>query len=148
MGKKHMSEHEHQCALIEWAHIERARWPEIAYLFAVPNGAKLPYRRTKSGKRYSREAVWLKKEGLLPGVSDLVLPAARGIYHGAYIELKAGNNKPTDSQKDFILAMRNFGYAGVVLWGWVMASEFITNYMTLVSGMEHDPKYLALTKPK
>lgn len=148
MADGRLSEHQEQCALIQWAHTMRVRWPEIEYLFAIPNGAKLPYRKTRGGRRYSKEAVHLLEEGLLPGVSDLFLPAARSYYHGAWIELKAGNNKPTVSQSKFIYAMREFGYAAVVMWGWVAASEFITHYMNLKSGEDIHIKYESLKKPK
>lgn len=146
--KKYLTEHEEQCALVEWAHTRRAMWPELEYMYAVPNGAKLPYKKTRRGVRYSKEAIWLKREGLLPGVSDLVIPAARGVYHGLYIEMKAGNNKPTGTQIEFINAMRSFGYAAVVMWGWKAAAEFIEHYMSLKDGQEIDPKYLSISKPK
>jgi hypothetical protein len=113
----------------------------MEFVFAIPNGAKLPYKKTRGGKRYSKEAVWLLKEGLLAGVSDMFIPAARGIYHGLFIEMKANTNKPTEKQKWFINGIRPFGYAAVVTWGADQAIEATEAYMSLKSGESLTDKF-------
>jgi hypothetical protein len=90
----------------------------------------------------------LLAEGLLPGVSDLFLPWPSGAYAGAFIEMKAGNNKLSDKQEQFLLSMRDHGYAAVVVWGWIAAADFITSYMQLADNQSLDPKYNNLCKPK
>lgn len=82
-------EHDEQCNLIEWARRQSGLFLPLEWLYAVPNGAKLPYRKNEKGQRYSPEAMRLKREGLLPGVPDLFLPYPAQGYHGFYIEMKA-----------------------------------------------------------
>lgn len=84
-----INEHQLQSLVIQWARAQSGLYPALGWLHAVPNGAKLPFRKNpKTGKRYSPEAIKLKAEGLTPGISDLCLPwAARG-YFGAWFELK------------------------------------------------------------
>lgn len=62
--------------------------PELLF-YHVPNG----------GYRNPREARKLKDMGVRPGVADLafVLPDGRA----AFVELKAGNGRQTDTQKAF-----------------------------------------------
>ena len=43
-----MSEHSEQRVVIEWARLSGLHW-----LFAIPNGAKLPYIRDAKGRRFS-----------------------------------------------------------------------------------------------
>ena len=123
------SEHEAQSTVVEWCWWHRARHPELRWLFATVNGAKLPYRKTRSGGRYSREAVKLKQEGLNPGVSDLCLPVPRNEYCGLWIEMKVGNNKTTDDQREFIADMNALGYLAIVCYGSDNAIASIATYL-------------------
>lgn len=111
------SEHAEQVAVIEWARLNAGRWPELAWLYANPNGAALPKRQDRFGRWYTPQARKLLAEGMLPGVSDLFLPAARGGYHGLYVEMKYGKNTVTPEQRDFLDAMTAFGYQAVAAWG-------------------------------
>ena len=115
--------------VVEWAQNCKAQHAVLDLLYAVPNGAKLPYRRNKYGQRYSREAQYLLAEGLRPGVPDLCLPVARKGYHGMYIEMKWGSNVPTAEQKRTIDLLRNEGYYVVVCWGSESAIQEIENYL-------------------
>jgi hypothetical protein len=72
------TEHEHQAALFEWAALMESEYPDLKYLFAIPNG----------GLRHKAVAAKLKKEGVKPGVPDTFLPVPMGRYHGLFIELK------------------------------------------------------------
>lgn len=67
--------------------------------FHVPNG----------GSRNIIEATKLKKMGVRPGVSDIIIchPKKTQI---AFIELKVGKNKLTDSQKLFIKVVEKLGH--------------------------------------
>ncbi len=60
---------------------------------------------------------------------DINLPVARGGYHGLYIELKAGKNKTTRKQEEWIAALRQQGYHVSVCYGWEEAKETIENYL-------------------
>ena len=100
------------------------RWPELEYIYHVPNG----------GSRNRIEAANLKEEGVKAGVPDLELPAARGRYTGLHIELKHGNNKVTADQDRFLKALRKMGRCAVVCYEAEPAIQVISEYMRLSSG--------------
>jgi len=99
-----MTEHDEQVAVIQWARLQSFAYPSLEWLHAIPNGAKLPWRKNSKGQRYSPEAMRLKAEGLTPGICDLFLPYAAHSYHGFYIELKRPGNigGVRDGQKEFM----------------------------------------------
>lgn len=57
-----------------------------------------------------------RQPGVRAGMPDLFLPAARGVYHGWYCELKIGNNKPTQLQLDMHNRLRRQGYQVALIW--------------------------------
>lgn len=116
-----MSEAQEQRALFQWAGYAEQQYPELKLLHHIPNG----------GKRDSMTAVNLKREGVKAGVPDICLPVARGQYHGLYIELKAGKNKTTAKQKEWLNALNQEGYATKVCYGWSEAGETIEKYLGL-----------------
>jgi hypothetical protein len=91
----------------------------LALLHAIPNG----------GKRGKVTAAKMKAEGQLAGVPDLFLPAARRGYHGMYIEMKAGYNRPTPSQKEMMDALAESGYYCVVCYSHSVALAHILWYL-------------------
>ncbi|QNU68698.1 VRR-NUC domain-containing protein [Ruminiclostridium herbifermentans] len=93
--------------------------PELDLMYHIPNG----------GKRDIATAKRLKAEGVKAGVPDICLPVPRGVYHGLYIELKAGENKTTRKQNEWLEALDNNGYFTAVCYGWEEASKVITNYL-------------------
>lgn len=125
-----MSEHGEQVLLFEWAKMNEVRVPALWLLFAVPNGAKLPY-RGKGKRRYSPEAMRLKAEGLKPGVPDVCLAVPNGHYHGMYIEMKYGKNKPTQAQMMWLFELDKIGYYVRVCYGFQEAKEAIVKYLDL-----------------
>ena len=123
------SEHDAQVTVIQWASWHEARYPWLKWLHATINGAKLPYRKTRGGKRYSPEAIRLKAEGLKPGIADLFLPVPMDGYCGLWLELKVGTNKPTDEQREFIADMNAQGYLAMATWGSKYTIACIATYM-------------------
>lgn len=123
------TEHDDQVRIFAWAEIAKGAYPELDMLFAIPNGAKLPWKKDSQGRRFSSEAVRLKKEGLRPGVPDMFLAVPRGPYHGLFIELKHGKNKPSGVQVSFLAALSSQGYYAVPVWEWQDAIQLITNYL-------------------
>lgn len=83
-----LNEHEHQSLLVSWVLSSTGKYPELHWFHAIPNGAKLPYTKTSSGKRFSKEAARLKAEGLRSGIPDTCLPVPCGGFHDLYIEIK------------------------------------------------------------
>jgi len=70
--------------------------PELKLMFAIPNG----------GQRHIAVANKLRQEGVKAGIPDLMLAVGRGPYHGLFIEMKAGKNKPTAKQQEWIESLR------------------------------------------
>ena len=114
-----MTEAQEQRFLFQWAGLAEQQYPELKLLHHIPNG----------GKRDVRTAANLKKEGVKAGVPDMCLPVARGQYHGLYIELKVGKNKPSIKQKEWIEALKEQGYKVEVCYGWIEAREVIESYL-------------------
>lgn len=112
-------EHQAQAALFRWAELQRRRLPELNLLFAIPNG----------GFRNKATAGRLKAEGVKAGVPDICLPVARGEFHGLFIEMKAGRNKPTQSQVAWHYHLSQQGYRVAVCYGFEPAIELIEGYL-------------------
>lgn len=108
-----------QAALFEWAAYKAGQWPELAYMFHIPNG----------GLRSKATAVRLKAAGVKPGVPDIFLPATRGQHAGLFIEMKYGKNKPSPEQQRYLDLLSREGYAVSVCYGCEEAIECITAYL-------------------
>lgn len=114
-----MAESIEQRALFQWAEVMEGKYPFLRLLFHVPNG----------GLRNKKVAAQLKAEGVKPGVPDLFLPVARQGFHGLWIEMKAGSNKPTDYQKAWLSDLKIQGYKTAVCYTWGEATEVIEDYL-------------------
>ena len=84
-----------------WA-VNYLRWSGV-YCFAVPNG----------GKRDVKTGAFLKKEGQLAGVADLILLLPEG--EAVFVELKAGKNRQQESQRLFQKHVEKLGF-NYLLW--------------------------------
>ena len=94
----HDEEHRLQCACVRWF---RYQYPEFrSLLFAVPNG----------GRRDATTAAKLKMEGVVAGVSDLILLVRRGGYGGLLIEMKTDKGRQSPEQKAWQKAVEAEGY--------------------------------------
>lgn len=127
-----MNEHQHQAALFAWRDREQVNHPELAALYAIPNG----------GARSKRAGVYMKEEGLQAGVPDMHLPVARLVngvlYYSLYIELKVGDNTPTPPQKQWHARLREQGNLVLTVWHWETAAETLIAYLT--GGKLPDPQ--------
>lgn len=124
-----VSEHSEQVRVISWCKDNQRRYPALRWIFAIPNGAKLPYSRSKSGARFAPQALKLLAEGMKPGVSDLFLPFPNGIFCGLFIEMKVGKNKPTEEQSAFMADMNSVGYLATACWSGDQAIATIESYL-------------------
>lgn len=104
------SEHSIQAAFIRWTTIAVKEYPELANLFAVPNGGLRPFAVDRKGNRYSPIARKMKAEGVKEGVPDLLLLAARGEYHGLAIEVKRPGGRLSASQAEWHMRLIQEGY--------------------------------------
>lgn len=108
-GRKAPTEHAEQVALFSALESHAAAHPELRLAFAIPNG----------GFRHKRTAAMLQREGVKAGVPDIMLPVARGGYHGLFVELKRANrrNHATDNQRQWLDNLAAQGYATAVCYG-------------------------------
>lgn len=114
------SEAEEQRSLFSWAAMLSGKHPALRLLYHIPNG----------GRRDAKEAAMLKAEGVRAGVPDICLPAARGGYHGLYIELKrAKSGRMSREQEEWIAALSAAGYRAVCCHGWAAAAREIERYL-------------------
>jgi hypothetical protein len=121
-----MTERQDQEALFTWIEYNRERLPGIERAFAVPNGAWLAGDATTR----ARIANSMKRQGMRPGVPDILIPIARGGYHGLFVELKHGGNKPSPEQLAYIQFLEDQHYFVVVCYGWEAAVNVIEVYMS------------------
>lgn len=100
-----MSEAQEQCELIKWADscVKTNIHPELAMLYAVPNG----------GRRDKAEAAHLKMQGVKAGVPDLCLAVPKGKYHR------------------WLQNLSRCGYAVKVCYGSRSAKQAIEKYLKL-----------------
>lgn len=116
------SEDTEQISVMQWAEWNRNRYPELKWLHHVPNG----------GSRNKQEAVKLKQMGVKSGVADLCLPYPRGIYCGLYIEMKYGDGRQQDSQKEFLADMAAAGHYVATCYSAEEATAVIREYLSLI----------------
>jgi hypothetical protein len=110
----------HQRALVKWADLSARVHPELRWLYAVPNG----------GRRDARTGGALKRQGVRPGVPDLVLPVARGGWFGLYVELKRpGKHSRPKEQLAWIAGLVANGYRAAFCVGWEEARQLLTDYL-------------------
>lgn len=96
--KPNDEEHRIQCACVAWF---RLQYPKFAsLLYAVPNGGR---RDAITGKR-------LKDEGVIRGVSDLILDVPNAKYHGLRIEMKTKDGSQSKEQKEYQKMVESMGY--------------------------------------
>ncbi|HBV87020.1 MAG TPA: VRR-NUC domain-containing protein [Desulfosporosinus sp.] len=113
-------ESDEQISLFQWAKMAQCQYPELKLLHAIGNG---------NAKRNIVQGARMKREGVLAGVSDVMLPVARGGYHGLYIELKVKGNKTSEAQEWWIEETKKQGYYSTVCYGWTEASKVIQKYL-------------------
>lgn len=95
-------EHNIQVACVRWFAYQ---YPELrGLLFAVPNG----------GRRDAVTGAKMKAEGVVAGVSDLILLVPSNGNGALCIEMKTANGRQSDEQKRWQQAVERMGYRYVV----------------------------------
>lgn len=113
-------EHQHQVALFEWAAIAEQQYPELALMFAIPNG----------GARSKRTGAMLKREGVRAGVPDICLPVARHGCNALFIEMKSPTGKLSTEQRAWLRDLDSAGNSAVMCRGWQEARQVIEAYLS------------------
>lgn len=109
-----ISEHSLQVQCVQYF---RFKYPS-KLIIAIPNG----------GARNIVVATKLRAEGVLKGVPDLFIPEPTDKYHGLWIELKVGYNKPTEYQKEIMKKLIFKGYACAVCYSFEEFEKIIIEY--------------------
>lgn len=120
----------HQAAVFCWAADSVGMYPQLAWMFAIPNG----------GQRHIAEATKFVATGLRKGVPDIFLPVIRlaqdyKTYAGCFIEMKVEakrNVKDGGLSKDQLLwipALREAGYYVAVHYNWMEARDTLIKYL-------------------
>lgn len=91
---------------------DRLQLAVLEYLEITVAEPHLVWHTPNSGKRSQSEANRFKLLGVVPGVPDLILLTGRGIH---FLELKAGKNKPTEAQEDFMSYARSLGWHTAII---------------------------------
>lgn len=110
-----VSEHVHQCHFFKWI---RYAYPN-KLAFAIPNG----------GNRDEITGAILKREGVTPGIPDIMIASANGKYHGLFIEMKKEDGSLSPSQKAIKAKLESEGYCVEVCKGWESAKEATEKYL-------------------
>lgn len=114
------SEDGHQAALFCWATDSVGKYPQLKYLFAIPNG----------GSRHIAEATKMVATGLRSGVPDIFLPwPSNTDWCGCFIELKVGKGKTSKEQDEWLDALVSNGYFCEVCKGWIEARDTLIAYL-------------------
>lgn len=127
---KGKQEHYNQVMLFDY--FERFHPEVYEVMAAMPNG----------GLRSDKTARDMLAEGQKKGYPDIIIDMAKGRYHGLRLELKAGKNNCSESQKSYQVTLRNGGFAVVVAWEFEAAKRAIEEYINLpddglMSSMEY-----------
>ena len=120
------TEHGEQAAFVKWCKLMEPQMPELALLFAIPNG----------GFRHWKTAAYLKAEGVKAGVPDLFLavhvhpPRVPNFRNGLFIEMKRPRGpKPIESQQWWHEQLRRQNYQVEVCYGFEEAQSAILRYL-------------------
>lgn len=118
-------EGQEQAVVIRWLLGEKMRGTQVGELYDAiyhpPNG----------GARHAKTAADFKKQGVKPGVSDLVTRLARGGWHGLYLELKATpprNASLAPSQFKWLEGSEFEGYCAALALGFEEAKAVLREY--------------------
>lgn len=110
-------EHKLQVSMVNWF---RLQYPSMRHnLFAVPNGGR---RDAATGRR-------LKDEGVLAGVSDLILLKSNQHYGALLIETKTKKGTQRESQKEWESKITADGYKYVVVRSLDEFINVVDNYL-------------------
>lgn len=118
------SEATEQITVISWCNQAAQYFPELRFIYHVPNG----------GSRNKAEAANLKAEGVKAGVPDLMFPFPHGAYIGLVVEMKFGSNRESEDQIEWLQALQAAGHCVAVCYSSRTALDLIERYIRFRSG--------------
>ncbi len=117
--KNNQNEYQEQCHVFQWAAHHVAIYPHLKFLHSSLNGVRLSI----------GQAVKAKAAGMKKGVPDICLPFRSLEYAQLFIEMKAGKNKTTPEQKEFIDFLVAGGAYVTVCYSALEAIDTIKKYV-------------------
>jgi hypothetical protein len=128
--KRQSPEHEIQAGFFSWAEqlLEETpdEYPELAYLYAIPNG----------GGVHIATRLRLHREGLRAGVPDVHLPVPSPHHLSLYLEFKAPKGRISPEQREWHARLRLASHAVVVPRS---TPEAIASVLAYLDGARVDP---------
>lgn len=106
-----------QIGCVNWFRYQFPQYQKL--LFSVPNG----------GRRHPREAQILKAEGVVAGVSDLILLVPAHGHFALCLEMKVKPNVQSKLQKEWQVLVENYGYKYEVIYSLEQFRETINKYL-------------------
>lgn len=114
-------EYTEQVWLFQWAELAKGQYPDLEWLYAIPNGGYL-LSKAAAGK--------LKAAGLKKGYPDIGLDVARRGYYGLRIEMKRQSfGTVSEEQHAWIRRLKAQGYLAVVCRGFEDAKAQLVWYL-------------------
>lgn len=113
------TEHQEQCAFIEYARFKALLDSRYECVAATPN----------AGKRSPFAAMRLVKEGMSRGFPDVSVLVPNERHHGLFIEFKIKPNKVTPDQAAWLKRLALNGYYTAVCWSAAEAIELVDKYL-------------------
>jgi hypothetical protein len=110
-------EHRIQCACVKWFRLEYPKLKDM--LFAVPNAAR----------RSARNGAYMKDEGMLPGVADLILLKSNRFYGALCVEMKKPGEYQRPAQKEWQKECEAAGNKYVVCRSFDEFMKVVTDYL-------------------
>lgn len=114
-----MSEFSEQVIVMDFARSNQNTYPDLKYLFHIPNG----------GNRDIVTASRLKRAGVKKGVPDLFLPVSNHHFNGLCIEMKDVGGVVSPEQADWLEFLNRQGYKAVVCYSGKEAIAITVNYL-------------------
>lgn len=111
-------QHELQVSCVNWFSYEHQEYKGL--LFAVPNG----------GRRDAVTGGMLKADGVVAGVSDLILLVPRKGHHALCIEMKTAVGRQSEAQKEWQWRVEAQGYRYDVVRSLQEFISTINNYLS------------------
>jgi hypothetical protein len=112
----------HQMAVFAWCALNQHKYPVLGTkcIFAVTNEEKC-----------NSVVVGMKSKamGRKAGVSDIILLASQGKWHGLCLEMKKPGGKISDEQHKFQAHVTEERFMYMVAYGWEEAVWIIKNYL-------------------
>ena len=119
---KHL-EDDLQAQCVKWFELQHPK----KLIFSIPNAVKFGGGSNRGA--FIGMMMKAKRLGLRSGVPDLMVAHSCNGFHGLFIELKCGKNKPSEEQKLIIEQLRKEGYLAEVIYTFEDFVETVNDYM-------------------